>query len=54
MQVVRDGRVETREIRAGLIWRDKREILEGLEPGEQVIARAGAFFSDGDRVRVAP
>ena len=30
------------------------EVLEGLEPGEQVIARAGAFFSDGDRVRVAP
>ena len=54
VQVVRDGRVETREIRAGLIWRDKREILEGLEPGEQVIARAGAFFRDGDRVRVAP
>jgi multidrug efflux pump subunit AcrA (membrane-fusion protein) len=54
VQVVRDGRVETREIRAGLIWQGRREILSGLEPGEQVIARAGAFFRDGDRVRVAP
>ena len=54
VQVVRDGRVETRDIRAGLIWQGQREILSGLEPGEQVIARAGAFFRDGDRVRVAP
>ncbi|RCW80012.1 efflux RND transporter periplasmic adaptor subunit [Paracoccus lutimaris] len=54
VQVVRDGQVETREIRAGLIWQGRREVLEGLEPGEQVIARAGAFFADGDRVRVAP
>ena len=54
VQVVRDGRVETRAVRAGLVWKDRREILEGLEPGEQVIARAGAFFADGDSLRVAP
>ncbi|WP_347265980.1 efflux RND transporter periplasmic adaptor subunit [Paracoccus sp. (in: a-proteobacteria)] len=54
VQVVRDGRIETRPVRAGLIWRDRREILQGLEVGEQVVARAGAFFRSGDLVRAAP
>ena len=31
-----------------------RANAEGLTPGEQVIARAGAFFSTGDQVRAAP
>ena len=54
VQVVTDGRVETREVRAGLTWQGRREIIEGLAPGEQVIARAGAFFNSGDQVRTAP
>ena len=54
VQVVRNGVVETRPVRAGLVWQDRREILEGLEAGEQVIARAGAFFRTGDPVRAAP
>lgn len=54
VQVVKGDRIETRAIRAGLIWDGRREVLEGLAPGEQVVARAGAFFSDGDQVRVAP
>ena len=49
-QVVADGRVETRAVQAGAIWQGRREILSGLQPGEQVITRAGAFFRDGDRV----
>lgn len=48
--VVRDGRVERREVDAGLIWKGRREILGGLAQGETVIARAGAFFRDGDPV----
>lgn len=48
--VVRDGRVERREVVAGLLWQGRREILEGLDEGETVIARAGAFFRDGDPV----
>lgn len=51
VQVVRDGRVETREVRAGLLWQGRREIAEGLAEGEKVIARSGAFFRDGDEVR---
>ncbi|WP_281290023.1 efflux RND transporter periplasmic adaptor subunit [Paracoccus aurantiacus] len=50
VQVVRDGIVETREIKAGAIWKGNREILTGLASGEQVIERAGAFFRDGDKV----
>ena len=50
VQVVRDGQVETRQVRAGLLWQQMREITEGIEVGEQVIARSGGFFRDGDRV----
>lgn len=54
VQVVKDGVIETRPVKAGLIWQDRREIIEGLREGEQVVARAGAFFRSGDRVRAAP
>ena len=53
VQVVSDGVVETRQVRAGLLWQGQREILEGVAEGETVIARSGAFFRDGDRVRAA-
>jgi multidrug efflux pump subunit AcrA (membrane-fusion protein) len=51
VQVVRAGRVETRQIVGGLIAQDQAEIREGLAEGETVVARAGAFLRDGDRVR---
>ncbi|HWL56887.1 MAG TPA: efflux RND transporter periplasmic adaptor subunit [Paracoccus sp. (in: a-proteobacteria)] len=54
VQVLRDGMVETRPVRAGITWQGRREVLEGLEPGDEVIARAGAFFRSGDHVRAAP
>ncbi|HHW34757.1 MAG TPA: efflux RND transporter periplasmic adaptor subunit, partial [Paracoccus solventivorans] len=50
VQVVEGGVVETRAVRAGLLWQGQREITEGLAAGETVIARAGAFFRSGDRV----
>ncbi|EBA09402.1 efflux RND transporter periplasmic adaptor subunit [Sagittula stellata] len=49
--VEKDGTLERREIVAGLIWDDLREVLDGLKEGEHVLARAAGFFSDGDRVR---
>ena len=52
VQVVKDGVVETRPVTAGLLWDGRREIVEGLDQGDQVIARSGAFFRTGDRVRV--
>lgn len=52
--VVRDGRVHRRDVEAGLIWQGRREIRGGLQAGEVVIARAGAFFRDGDPVNPVP
>jgi HlyD family secretion protein len=49
--VVRDNRVETRNVTVGLIEAGKAEISEGLSEGDVVVARAGAFLRDGDRVR---
>lgn len=48
--VVRDGRVERREVQAGLIWKGRREIRDGLDAGETVVARASAFFRHGDPI----
>ncbi len=48
---VEDGVLERRPVAAGLIWQGRREILEGLAPGDEVVARAGAFFGSGDRIR---
>ena len=49
--VVRNDRVETRQIVVGLLAEVEAEIREGLAEGDLVVARAGAFFREGDRVR---
>jgi HlyD family secretion protein len=51
VQVVRDDRIETRRVRVGLLSGGKAEIREGLSDGDLVVARAGAFLREGDRVR---
>jgi len=52
VQVVEGGVVARRLVTAGILSEDgRREIIDGLAEGEQVIARAGAFFVDGDVVR---
>jgi HlyD family secretion protein len=51
VQVVRDDRIETRRVRVGLLSGGKAEIREGLSEGDAVVARAGAFLREGDRVR---
>jgi len=51
VQVVRDGRVETRTVSIGLLADGQAEIREGVNEGEMVVARAGAFVREGDRVR---
>jgi multidrug efflux pump subunit AcrA (membrane-fusion protein) len=51
VQVVRDNRIETRSVRVGLFAGGQAEIREGLAEGDLVVARAGAFVRDGDRVR---
>lgn len=50
--VVADDVVEAREVRTGLSDDDDDiEIRAGLADGERVVARAGSFLRDGDRVR---
>ena len=51
VQVVRDGRIESRRVRVGLMAAGQAEIREGLSEGDMVVARAGAFLREGDRVR---
>jgi multidrug efflux pump subunit AcrA (membrane-fusion protein) len=50
-QVVRDERVESRLVTVGLEADGNVEILRGISEGDPVVARAGAFLRDGDRVR---
>lgn len=52
VQLIESGQVMRQPIVPGLIWQGLREVVEGLEEGDTVIARAGAFFRDGDAVRI--
>ena len=49
-QVVKDGVVTERAVRTGLSDDVGVEILSGVEEGEDVVARAGGFLRDGDRI----
>ena len=49
--VAKDGRVEARAVKPGLSADGFTEIREGVTAGESVVARAGSFLRDGDRVR---
>jgi RND family efflux transporter MFP subunit len=50
--VVKDGKVELRPVKPGYLWLTGAEIVEGLEPGEQVIVEDLESFRDGDSVKV--
>lgn len=50
VQVVRDGVIETRPVVPGLRADNRIEIRDGLKAGEQVVAVAGSFVRNGDRV----
>ncbi|MBB4003113.1 efflux RND transporter periplasmic adaptor subunit [Aurantimonas endophytica] len=50
VQVVRDGTIESRPIRIGINTGSEVEIADGLAEGESVVALAGTFVRDGDRV----
>lgn len=49
--IVKDGRVEARIVVPGLSAEGFTEIRDGVAAGERVVARAGSFLRDGDRVR---
>ncbi len=51
VQIVVDGAVVTRKVETGLSSKGQIEIVKGLAAGDRVVARAGSFLRDGDRVR---
>ena len=48
---IQDGRIESRRVKVGLMASGQAEIRDGLSEGDMVVARAGAFLREGDRVR---
>lgn len=50
--VVRDGRIEVRQVKIGFLGLGQAEILEGLEPGEQLIVETPHIYDDGERVKI--
>jgi HlyD family secretion protein len=50
LQTVRDGRVRTVPVTLGVHAGSFVEVVSGLEPGAEVVFRAGTFVADGDRV----
>ena len=54
VQLVKDGKVETRKVVLGLMGGGRVEIASGLAEGETVVARAGTFVRDGDLVTPVP
>jgi multidrug efflux pump subunit AcrA (membrane-fusion protein) len=51
VQVVRRGRVETRQVETGLMSGGQVEVRSNLNEGDDVVARAGALLREGDPVR---
>jgi RND family efflux transporter MFP subunit len=51
VQVVADGRIVTRKVKAGLAAEGSTEIRDGLFEGDLVVARSGTFLREGDVVR---
>ena len=49
--VVKDGKVESRKVKLGIVENDEVEILSGVKAGETLVARAASFLRPGDRVR---
>lgn len=51
LQVAKGGRVETRTVQVGIRAEGLAEIVQGISEGDQIIAKAGTFLRNGDRIR---
>jgi len=51
VQVIKNNRVETKQVEVGLASGGQVEIRSGLNEGDVVVARAGALLREGDPVR---
>lgn len=54
VQLVKDGRIETRRITTGLRSGNLVEVRSGLAEGDTVVEKSGTFLRDGDAVRPMP
>ena len=50
LQIVKEGVIETRPVTLGVVSDGRAGIAEGLQQGELVVAKAGTFVHDGDKV----
>jgi len=50
LQLVVDGVVRTTPVTLGIRAGDMIEVTSGLSEGQEIVARAGTFVADGDRV----
>ena len=53
VQVVKRQRIETKRVETGLMSGGSIEIRDGLNEGEDIVARAGSLLREGDLVRPA-
>jgi HlyD family secretion protein len=53
VMVAVEGKAAVRKVKLGRIFDNQREVLEGLQPGEQVVLSARAL-NPGDRLEIAP
>jgi membrane fusion protein (multidrug efflux system) len=50
--VVEDGVARARTIKAGVLSRDKAQIIQGLKPGDQLIVAGQTMVEDGIKVKL--
>ena len=51
---MRDGKIEERQVKPGIVEGESVEVRSGVHAGESVVARAASFLRPGDRVRPVP
>lgn len=51
VQLVANGRVETRRVKTGLVTQQLIELVEGVGEGDTIVAKSGSFLRNGDAVR---
>jgi HlyD family secretion protein len=51
VQLVKQARIETKQVEVGLMDNGRVEISKGVAEGDIVVARAGALLREGDPVR---